>query len=60
LKKKNFPLFDKAKKQKPEMVDAWTQTTPRAHDENRKRRREQREQQLMHKNQIAQQQAQAQ
>ena len=29
------------------MVDAWTQTTPRTHDENRRRRKER---ELYHKN----------
>jgi hypothetical protein len=47
-KNKNFPLFDnKSKKIKPVMVDAWTQTTPRTHEENRRRRKER---ELYHKN----------
>jgi len=27
------------RKRKPEMKDAWTQTTPRAHDEERRKRK---------------------
>ena len=48
----NYNPFDRLslRKRKPEMKDAWTQTTPRARDERRARRqREQKERELLQK-----------
>lgn len=43
-----FERLSLTRKRKPEMKDAWTQTTPRARDEKRARRhREARERELM-------------